>query len=252
MIFPKPLYKVGFKEVCRAHLYPVTMPNGDVIGPLISVTKIQGILNKPLLVPWAKKVAIERAREELVKALTSGMQIDLNSINSILDLAKKEPDKKKDEAADIGTRTHEAIDKWISGEMPVLTDDIKPGFNNFQHWLETEKIRIIKGDTNLASIKYMFGGRSDGYGEKDGKIILIDFKTGKNLYDDTIIQIGGYDIATLETYGLQVDRAIVLRIGKEIPGDIEPKEANLSAGREAFMSALSLFKRMNEKDTLWV
>lgn len=252
MNFPKPLYKVEYKEKGRAHIYPVTLSDGTAIGPLPSVTRIQSIINKPALVPWAKREALKRAKEEIEKYIQGGQTLNQIALDALMILASKEPDKQKDKAADIGTRTHEAIDKWISGEMPTLDDDVKPGFNNFQHWLETEKIRILRGDTAIASVVNKYGGRADGYGEKDGKVILIDFKTGRALYDDTVVQIGGYDIATKETYGLQVDRAIVLRIGKEVPGDIEPKEVNLEKGRNAFMAALSLFNAMQEKEKLWL
>ncbi len=142
MQFPKALYRVDYQEKGRSHLYPVTMPDGTVIGPLPSVTRIQSVINKPALVPWAKREALKRAKEEIAKYIEAGQSLDMKALDTLIDLASKEPDKQKDKAADIGTRTHEAIDKWIRGEMPTLEDDEKPGFENFQHWLETEKIRM--------------------------------------------------------------------------------------------------------------
>ena len=188
----------------------------------------------------------------MLKFIESGKTIDTNTLGEILELAKGAADRYKDKAADIGTRTHEAIDDWIQGKSPVLADDTRPGFENFMHWIESENMTVVKGDTCLASIAHGFGGRSDVYFEKSGKLILGDFKTGKALYDDTVVQMGGYDIATLETYGIQVDKTIVLRIGKEIPGDIEPKEVNLEHAREAFTYALGLFSKMELKEKLWV
>ena len=252
MKFPEPLYTVDFAEYRRSHIYPVTLPNGTKLGPFKSVTKIKDIINKPALINWAKKMALECAREELINAIGNGKEINAAVLDEIMALAKGAADAYKDKCGDIGQRTHDAINDWIHGKTPKLTNDTRPGFENFMRWLKSEKMTVVKGDTNLASILHGFGGRSDAYFERAGKLILGDFKTGKALYNDTVVQIGGYDIATLETYGIQVDRGIVLRIGKEIPGDIEPKEVNLPFAREAFMHALGLFKSMELKDKLWL
>ena len=249
---PKPLYTVDYKKYRKANLYPVTLPDGTQLGPFKSVTKIKNIIDKPALINWAKKMALDCAKDEFYKFINEGIPLDAVSLEQIIESAKGAADRYKEKAADIGTRTHDAIDEWINGKSPNLTDDIRPGFDNFQQWLKSGNITVIRGDTSIASILHGFGGRADFYFEQDSKLMLGDFKTGKRLYDDTVVQIGGYDIATLETYGIQVAGAIVLRIGKEIPGDIEPKEVNLTHAREAFMAALNLFNKMDLKDKLWI
>lgn len=255
MKFPEPNYKVGMVDKRRGaitwHEYSITLKDGTVINPLLSVTKISGIINKPLLVNWAKNMAIDCARAELLKVIQAGKIIDLATLDDVLALAKGAADRYKDAASDVGTRTHDAIDRWIRGENPALVADTKPGFDNFMLWLEREQMRVVMGDTNIASLKHKFGGRSDVYFEKNGKLILGDFKTGKALYGETVVQIGGYDIATEETYSLKVDDAVVLRLGKETPGDIEPKWVNLVHAREAFMYAHGLTAKMSLKKDLW-
>lgn len=255
MKFPKPNYTVEYKEVRRGaitwHEYPVVMPDGTKVGPFHSATKISGIVNKPLLIPWAKKLTIQCAREELLKAYQSGKVIDLATIDGIMEMAKKAADAYKDKAADIGTRTHEAIDRWILGMDPKLEPDTKPGFDNFMRFLESEKLRVVMGDTNIASLKYKVGGRSDVYFEKNGKLILGDFKTGKALYDEATIQVGCYDVCTEETYGLKVDATVVLRLGKEVAGDFEPKWVNLAEARDSFHYACGLVKQLAKKGDLW-
>lgn len=255
MKFPEPNYKVGMVDKKRGaitwHEYSITTKTGEVINPLMSVTKISGIINKPLLVNWAKKMALECARAELLKVIQEGKTIDLSTLDDVMALAKGAADRYKDAAADVGTRTHDAIDKWVRGENPGLVADTKIGFDNFMSWLKSENMRVVMGDTNVASLAHKFGGRADVYFEKNGKIILGDFKTGKALYDETVVQMGGYDIATEETYGIKVDDSVVLRLGKETPGDIEPKWVNLTHAREAFMYAHGLTMKMALKEDLW-
>ena len=41
----------------KKHSYQITMPDGSTVGPLKSVTKIVGIIEKPALIGWAAREA---------------------------------------------------------------------------------------------------------------------------------------------------------------------------------------------------
>lgn len=237
-------YEVGFREYRRQHLYTA------LGNEYPSVTKILGIIDKsgPLII-WARREALKLAKTELLKAIELGTPIDGAHLDEVLGRADKQPDKLKDEAADIGSKVHNAIDAYILGQEPILDDQSRPGFENFLKWLDTAGIKIIKGDTPVASILYGFGGRLDAVGTKGDKIVVLDWKTSNRIYDPYALQVAAYAQALRETYGVDVECGYVVRFGKEVPGDIEAKEVNLHDAWQAFESAIELTK--NLKGDLW-
>ena len=153
-------------------------------------------------------------------------------------------------AGDLGTRVHAAIDAFILGQEPVLDADTKQGYDNFRKWLDESGIKILKGDTYIANLELGFGGAMDALGEKDGKLIMLDWKTGNSLQDTASLQSSAYSIAFEDTFGEPINDGYVCRFGKEIPGDIEPKRVNMANAKSAFISALNLKNKMGQ--TLWI
>lgn len=249
----KELIQVGFKEIRKGHWYTGTV-NGVEHGPFPSVTKIKGIVDKsgPLMI-WARREALKLAEQTIKEYLRHGEQLTEENLAELIAKADKQPDRVKDEAADIGSKIHDAIDLYINGQEPVLDDQSRHGYENFQKWLTSENIKLIKGDTSLVSIKHGFGGRADAYGLQNGELILMDWKSSKALYDDFALQLGGYAIATEETLGVMPKRAKVVRFGKTDPDDFEAKDVNVPNAVNAFLCALNLWKSLNSKEAkLWM
>ena len=71
---------------------------------------------------------------------------------------------------------------------------------------------------------YEFGGCPDLLvKDENGNYILIDFKTGKQIYNDTIIQLGAYSWLISENDNIQVNKGIIVRLPKN-NSKIEIKE----------------------------
>ena len=51
--------------------------------------------------------------------------------------------------------------------------------------------------------------------KKDGKYILVDFKTSKSLYQDFVIQLGSYVFLVEENMDIEIDRAVIVRFPKD-------------------------------------
>jgi hypothetical protein len=247
MKIPQPKYQVGFREYRRVHLYKV----GGNEYP--SVTKIIGIVDKsgPLII-WARREALKLAKTEILAAINAGITLDEAHLESVLAKADKQPDKIKDDAADLGTRVHSAIDAYIMGKEPILDADTEAGYKNFRAWLNTSGIKIVQGDTAVASVVNGYGGKLDAIGEKDGKLIILDWKTSNSFKgrDTYSMQASAYSAAFCEMYGVEVSKAYVVRLGKTIPGDVEVKQVNLAPAWLAFKAALDLTKSM--KSHLWI
>ena len=78
----------------------------------------------------------------------------------------------------------------------------------------TLDFKVIWTERNMVSEKLKYGGCPDLLVKKNGEYILIDFKTGKAIYPETILQMGAYDNLIYETQGFHCDKAMIVRIPK--------------------------------------
>lgn len=240
-------------EISRDDNHAYTVKHNGNITVLPGVTGILHTVGSKdktdRLIGWAKKQALLKVAEHIRSFSGKPLTVDESWIESVRKSAWKRDKELLKEAGDIGTRVHAAIDEYISGKEPVLTDDIKQGYDNFRDWLDYSRFKIIKGDTYVASLEYRYGGAMDALAEKDGKLILLDWKTSNYIQDTYSLQAGAYAMAFNETFGKVIDRAFVVRFGKDGP-DVEPKEVNLFNSESAFRSTLILKQRMEAR--LWI
>jgi hypothetical protein len=127
--------------------------------------------NKNALVAWARRVA----------------------------LAGNDPDKVRDQAADIGTLAHYMIECHLKGEEPDISEygqaDIDKAENCYLNYLEWEKEHVDEvwhSELQLVSEVHKYGGTMDLVGVIDGKPSLLDFKSSKGIYPEFKIQIAAY------------------------------------------------------------
>lgn len=213
----------------------------DVVGSKDKLNRLMG---------WSKKQALLKVAEHIRAFAGKSLIVDEDWIEAVRKSAWKRDKELLKEAGDIGTKIHAAIDAFIAGEIPILDDTTRPGFDNFVKWLDESKIKLIKGDTYVANLKLGYGGALDALGEINGKLILLDFKTSNYIQDTYSLQAAAYTMGLEESYECDVERAIICRFGKETPGDIEIKEVNLLNATKAFKYALELKEGMNRP--LWL
>lgn len=248
LTLPKPKYEVGYREYRRQHLYTV---DGKDYPSVTKVLNIIGGGKTNALIIWARREALKMAKSEILGFMDSGKQLSHVALDELMAKADKQPEKIKSEAADIGSRVHAAIDDYISGKTPTMDAESRPGFDNFMRWAAGEGIRLIAGDTSVVSLQYGYGGRLDALGyDKSDNLVLLDWKTSNAMRDEYPLQVAAYAQAFAETYGVAMPgRAIVVRFGKETPGDFEPGEVNLPGAWLAFKGALDLHNAMGT--ALW-
>jgi hypothetical protein len=262
MNLPTPRYKVELVEVKERgytkHFYDVTDENGTTRYP--GVTGKLGVINKPALVSWAAKEASNYYADRLTERLVAlkgakspkdkkALEITAAWARTLADEAKGAHRRKTDKAADIGTRIHNKVDEYIkTGKLPELAEDEKPGFENFMGFLMKSGIEIVAGDTPLASRTHRYGGKCDAVGKRGGRLGILDWKTGSGLYPEHAFQAGGaYAHAAEETYGVEIDWAVIVRFGKTDANDFEVKEVrNLTMAFEAFATASKLSELLEE------
>ena len=172
----------------KAHTIYVNA-NGDRV---VGVTTVLNVLDKPALVIWSNRLGLQ-------------------GIDST---------KFKDKMADIGTITHLRILHELKGTEPDLSEysqaDIKASDNcmmSYHSWSKIHKLEPICIETPLTSDRYGYGGTPDFIGLVDGRLEIIDYKTGNGIYGSAYYQVSAYRQMAHEL-GHQVEHARILRIGR--------------------------------------
>ena len=181
--------KDKLKPISKAHVIYKTSDGKRVPG----ATTITGLLNKPYLVPWANRLGLEG--------------IDSN--------------KYTDEAAAVGTLAHAMIQADIQGERldcdmysPVQVSLAENAVLSFLSWKSRYRLEPLICETPLVSDKLRYGGTMDCYCKLDGVPTLLDFKTGKAVYDEYFVQLAAYKNLLIEK-GYPVEQCRILRIGRD-------------------------------------
>ena len=129
------------------------------------------------------------------------------------------------EEADVGTLAHLMIDSDVKkkeldlSQFPIkIVEQAKICYQNFQEWKNRHNYNPIETEISLISEKHQYGGTIDCIAMIDGALSIIDFKTGKEVYEDHIIQIVAYAELWIENFP---DNPLtggyhIIRTGKEI------------------------------------
>lgn len=240
--------------------------------PLIGTSSVLNVISKPLTWWAAETSAVEcleagekipTIREEYLSACSSS-----DKKSAIDALQKKYPIFKKarfahfadkNAKADKGTDLHAEVEHYVKAKMGILPmradydEKIKP----FIDWAEKNVKRFLWSEIYCYSEKYWLGGISDcAFEDNEGKKAIIDFKSSKEAYLSQFLQIAGYSIQLSENGGftsegenvlppIETDYYVVWAFGAEKQ---EPAiNYNVKQLREAFLSALNLYKVLEVK-----
>lgn len=205
------------KNVAKAHTV-YRLADGKTRVP--GTTTITGLLNKPYLVKWANNLGLEG--------------IDSSTYT--------------DEAAKIGTLAHAMVQANLQNEQldmrqysPIQVDLAENALISFFEWKGRHVIDPIRCETPMVSEKLKYGGTIDCYCLLDGVPTLLDFKTGKAIYEEYFVQLAAYR-NLLEELDLPVKQCRILRIGRdETEGFEERSVADTSKYFEIFRNLLNVY-----------
>jgi len=155
-----------------------------------SVTTLLGLFAKPGLERWKQDQLLRIAHENPAK--------DGEGFEAYADRCLVMHEKPVSDAADFGTRIHDAIEKYFEG-YPIddeLLEYVKPAFD----WKQENQLRFIEREKTMVNMEEGFAGTMDiaGLGANQEKFI-VDWKTRKTKpkqkvtsYDFQIHQIAAY------------------------------------------------------------
>ena len=168
-----------------------------------SVTTYLSVLGKPAIIQWAWECGV------------AGLDYH----------------KVRDAAGDTGLLVHYLILCQLKREEPDLStytpQDVAStasSMNKFNDWLKGYELEPLLLETPLVSEVYGFGGTPDFYGKVNGALTVLDFKTGKEIYQEHFCQLSAYEVLLVEN-GCFVEASRILRIGKSEDEGFEDRMA---------------------------
>ena len=191
-------------------------------------TTIIGVMDKPHLVPWANRLGLEGI-----------------STKAYTDVLK-----------DTGTLAHALVqadlEGWEVDTSEFSQDQISDAETAFLKWLEFKarhSIELLGSEMQLASEEHRYGGTLDAYVLMDGEPMLIDFKTGKKIYDEYSLQLTGLRML-LSEHGQDVgsnDRNAILRLGRTASEGFEFRQMELTNRHwKMFKALLTVYELRKE------
>lgn len=180
-----------------------------------SVTSILSVIAKPALLNWYAKVEREMVSEVAAQLYDDAPAEKMSKFAFLTTLERrlgKEKAAKKllDKAGDIGSRIHEAAE-WAlrkelgqkQGEQPILTGAALWAFMAWEDWRSKTSLEPHYIEQKVYSRSYGYAGTVDliatlnlpGLGHT---LCVIDWKSGKAIYHEALIQIAAYRAAVVE------------------------------------------------------
>lgn len=134
-------------------------------------------------------------------------------------------DLREKEEANVGTLAHLRIDAEIKGKdidlsqyPPNIVSQSDVCIDNWGRWKKAHKFQPIGSEISLVSEEHQYGGTIDIIGLIDGLLSILDIKTGKEIYEDHILQIVSYSKLWEKSFPEHPlkGKYHIIRLGKEI------------------------------------
>lgn len=218
---------------------------------LTSCTAITGMLDKsgPL-----KYWAVGLTADFILEALRAGTKIT----EALVEEARSLHTKRLKEAADTGSLVHAFAEQFILSEIagadqPALPEDEKVlnGALAFLRWKNEHNVQFVSSERCVYSKKYNYCGFMDCEARVDGKLRVIDFKTGKpkkdgGVYSEHRYQTAGYRLAAEEEGTVYDADRIIASFDKETGNFTSHELDNYEADAKAFLGLLAVKNREKE------
>jgi hypothetical protein len=155
-----------------------------------SVTSIRNLAGMPImLAQWRTNQVIERAMTEYQ---TLGRMLGETDPKTVAAWLRKAQDAKRDAAADLGKRVHDAAANGVSPAN--APSDVAPFLLQYNDWLASTGLVIELVERQVWSPSVGYAGTFDMIARfpKKGECWLIDLKTGKGTYAEHALQTEAY------------------------------------------------------------
>jgi hypothetical protein len=206
--------------------------------PYLSVTTILQIINKPQIVYWFGR--------EVFRAMVVNPSLDERA-------ALAAPYATSGKAKERGTTVHSIIEAFKNtGEtIDTIPDEYRKYALAFYQFMKDHKVEIIEQEKTIYDEENKIAGTLDMYVKIGSKLMIVDAKTGKDLYDEVKLQNSAY-AHMMRASGKQVDEiaALLLETGVDGLPTGKYKFATLEEDFDAFKACKDLYVWKNKESLL--
>ena len=205
-----PLYEgkhpVDFEK--RGHKY--TDKRGQIIANATGVLKM---MSKPKIAPWYARMAAEK----FGKLVKPGVAYDEVQIMRMTKDAIGGADEYSQGRMDVGTVAHkwmeDHINRQIRGDVgpaptphnEIINPNVRRSVEGFLEWESDSHVLWMHAERLVYSVVHNHCGTIDGVCLLDGRLTIVDFKTGKSVWPEAGIQAASYVGAYLEEHPQEGD-----------------------------------------------
>lgn len=172
----------------RVYVWPPEPgPDGEYELEVPSVTAIVGGgIPKRFLMYWAAKKVAEWAYDH------RDAWRDLPK-DAAVDLLKRAHSRYTGKRADVGTAVHAAAEAHASGKPePELSEEEHGYFEGALRFFKDHDPEILEVESTVYSRNHGYAGTPDLFLRLQGKVLVADWKTGKDIYPETALQLAAY------------------------------------------------------------
>lgn len=162
----------------------------------VSVTALTGLLPLPWMEAYASKHAAECAFNE------QDAYRELETKDERIAYVKGASKRYSRAAAERGTNIHAHVEKHNLGvRMDPWPLPVRASMRQYEHFVETVKPRVEAAECKVYhrgqwpgpwSPELCYAGTTDLICEIDGRLAILDVKTGKSVHEDAALQINAY------------------------------------------------------------
>lgn len=109
----------------------------------------------------------------------------------------KDP-KNMESAALAGTDCHRLFQATLEGTNPEIPAPFAGAVHSFNQWVAVKKVKPLYHEIIAVSERYGYVGRIDLIGEVNGKVTVVDYKTGFEYDNKWGLQAAAYHLAVAE------------------------------------------------------
>lgn len=233
---------------------------------LLSPSSIVGMLDKskPLMI-WAERLTNDFVKQYLEDNGLAEMGKD--DILNLVQAAASQHSQQKDQAADVGTFIHDYAEAFanyklgkcacpevpdIETAMPHLPasrvnemqEQVENGITGFLNWVKEHNVEYLHAEYFVYNHDDGYAGKTDAIVKVDGKLTLLDYKTGKRVYSSHRYQAAGYYLA-VQHDAIHPEQTAILLFNKET-GEFTYEvysEDEIQYDLEVFLALLTVKKR---------
>ena len=254
----------------RYHRYLVTVPGvcDHLFQP--SVTSILKMKDKSeALVKWSVNCFEAKAKAYLNQIKDESV-LTKELVTAIIESSKENYKDVKEEAADIGTAVHAALEATIKSRAGLCPSPTLPlvkvlGFTQDMvdmanaaifagiKYFDSHRIKLVQSESPRWSATYGYIGTGDLIAEIDGRLSVLDFKTGKRLYPEVFLQLAAYQMAYQEEFPEQsIRQRVGLSVRRDgVLEDLVRDNSTLGFDFKCFLALLTAWRWHEENVGYW-